>query len=269
MKTMEDKIKKLQAPLNIKDIDFRVQSLSAKGYVTILAYKDSRVDQHRLDEAVGAMNWKREHTRDNKNCIVSIWCDDKKMWVSKEDTGTESNTEKEKGLASDSFKRTCFNWGVGRELYDYPIIFLQLYPEEYKVFKDNNGKEKATPTFDFKLKKWTWELDVKDGKINLIGKDELGDIRFDSTKDFNSIPRPSKVKGKTQPQQKEQPIKKVESKAEDPKRLPALTEALYKETIKLTDRNAVDKVLESYRMSEKAREGLTIHLMSLDASNQS
>ena len=88
--------------------------------VSLLFYKDARVDQNILDEAVGPMNWQRMHGRDNANCSVMIWDDQKKQWVSKEDTGTESNTEREKGLASDSFKRACFNWGIGRELYTAP-----------------------------------------------------------------------------------------------------------------------------------------------------
>lgn len=77
-----------------------------------------------LDETVGPLNWKREHSRENANCIVSIWDNDKAQWISKEDTGTESNTEKEKGLASDSFKRACVNWGIGRELYTSPFIWI-------------------------------------------------------------------------------------------------------------------------------------------------
>ena len=77
-----------------------------------------------LDETVGAMDWKREHTRNNANCIVSIWDKEKQQWISKEDTGTESNTEAEKGLASDSFKRACVNWGIGRELYTAPFIWI-------------------------------------------------------------------------------------------------------------------------------------------------
>ena len=66
---------------------------------------------------VGAYNWKREHSRENANCIVSIWDENKSQWISKEDTGTESYTEKEKGLASDSFKRACFNWGIIKQLF--------------------------------------------------------------------------------------------------------------------------------------------------------
>ena len=54
-------LKGLQKPLPIESIDFRVQSVSPKGFCTILAYKDARVDMNRLDEVVGAMNWKREH----------------------------------------------------------------------------------------------------------------------------------------------------------------------------------------------------------------
>lgn len=102
------------------EIDVRVARTNKNGSVSVLLYKDARVDQNILDETVGPMNWQRSHSRDNANCTVSIWDEVKKIWVSKEDTGTESNTEKEKGLASDSFKRACFNWGIGRELYSAP-----------------------------------------------------------------------------------------------------------------------------------------------------
>lgn len=109
--------------LRAKDIDCRIQSVKSNGLVLLL-YKNARVDMALLDRTVGPLNWKREHTRDNANCIVSIWDDEKKQWISKEDTGTESNTEREKGLASDSFKRACFNWGIGRELYSAPFTWI-------------------------------------------------------------------------------------------------------------------------------------------------
>lgn len=109
--------------LKADEIEVRVGTCSAKG-TSLLLYKDARCDMAILDEAFGAMNWKREHTRDNKNCIVSIWDSEKGQWVSKEDTGTESNTEAEKGLASDSFKRACVNWGIGRELYTAPFLWI-------------------------------------------------------------------------------------------------------------------------------------------------
>ena len=109
--------------LKSNEIDVRIATLNEKG-ATLLLYKDARVDMDILDETVGAMNWQRKHSRDNANCTVEIWDNEKKQWVSKEDTGTESFTEKEKGLASDSFKRACFNWGIGRELYTAPFIWI-------------------------------------------------------------------------------------------------------------------------------------------------
>lgn len=109
--------------LKASEIDCRIATVNEKG-ITLLLYKDARVDQNILDETVGPMNWQRSHSRDNANCTVSIWDNEKKQWISKEDTGTESNTEREKGLASDSFKRACFNWGIGRELYTAPFIWI-------------------------------------------------------------------------------------------------------------------------------------------------
>lgn len=109
--------------LTAEEIDCRVATCNENG-VSLLLYKDARCDMNILDETVGSMNWQRRHTRDNANCIVEIWDDAKKQWIAKEDTGTESYTEKEKGQASDSFKRACFNWGIGRELYTAPFIWV-------------------------------------------------------------------------------------------------------------------------------------------------
>ena len=124
------------------EIDCRISQIKeAEGKpsgLTLLLYKDARCDQNILDETVTPMKWKREHTRDNRNCIVSIWSNDLKQWISKEDTGTESNTEKEKGLASDSFKRACFNWGIGRELYSAPFIWIPA--AKCNIYKNKMGK---------------------------------------------------------------------------------------------------------------------------------
>lgn len=112
-------------------------------WITALLYKNARCDMAILDETVGPMSWQRHHSRDNANCIISIWDEEKGQWIEKEDTGTESNTEAEKGIASDSFKRAGFNWGIGRELYTAPLIFIPHYgkdeKENYKV-KSVNGK---------------------------------------------------------------------------------------------------------------------------------
>lgn len=121
--------------LYAEEIDIRVgQAIKTDKFegVTLLLYKNARVDMDLLDEVCKPLGWKREHTRDNANCIVSIWNEDTKEWVSKEDTGTESNSEAAKGLASDSFKRCCVNWGIGRSLYTSPKITVACPLKEKK-----------------------------------------------------------------------------------------------------------------------------------------
>lgn len=110
-------------PLRADEVDVRIAQCKKNG-VSLLLYKDARCDMNILDETVGPERWQRHHSRDNANCTVSIYFPALDQWVEKEDTGTESNTEAEKGLASDSFKRACFNWGIGRELYTAPFIWI-------------------------------------------------------------------------------------------------------------------------------------------------
>ncbi len=109
--------------LRADEIEARVGVVTQNG-LQLLLYKDARCDMNILDETVGVLNWQRHHSRDNANCTVSIWDNEKKEWIEKEDTGTESQTEAEKGLASDAFKRACFNLGIGRELYTTPFIWF-------------------------------------------------------------------------------------------------------------------------------------------------
>ena len=115
--------------LRADEIECRVQSVKANGLVLLL-YKDARVDMNILDETVGAERWQREHyeCKGNLFCRVGIYCAPNELnpveWVWKSDCGTESNTEAQKGEASDSFKRACFNWGIGRELYTAPFTWI-------------------------------------------------------------------------------------------------------------------------------------------------
>lgn len=156
--------------LRADEIDVRVATITIKGF-SLLLYKDARCDMNILDETVGALDWQRTHTRENANCIVSIWDKEKNQWISKEDTGTESNTEKEKGLASDSFKRACFNWGIGRELYTSPFIWVS----DLNYIKTNPKTQKQTVTERFKVSmietstdKVITALEIQDSKGNVV-----------------------------------------------------------------------------------------------------
>ena len=123
--------------LNADEIDVRIgtskkNDIKESVGASYLLYKDARVDMALLDEEVGAMNWQRKHEfKDGKlYCSVGIYDEDKEQWIWKEDVGTESMSEAEKGQASDSFKRACFNWGIGRELYTAPFIWISALPKE-------------------------------------------------------------------------------------------------------------------------------------------
>lgn len=118
---MEQKIRLLRA----NEIECRIATISEKG-LSLLLYKDARTDQCMLDELFTPFGWKRSHQCIDGNlyCNVEIWDEEKQQWIGKQDVGTTSYTEKEKGQASDSFKRACFNWGIGRELYTAPFIWI-------------------------------------------------------------------------------------------------------------------------------------------------
>lgn len=175
----------LNTPLTIDEIDFRVQSINKGFYATILAYKDARVDMNRLDAVYGVEGWQKKYDIVNGNlfCSVGVWSAKLSQWIWKQDVGTESNTEKEKGQASDAFKRACFNLGIGRELYDYPAISIKLNSDEAELKGD-----KVYATFGFKLKEWKWYSEFKDGKlISLMCKDNNGAIRFEYPKKSQTL----------------------------------------------------------------------------------
>src|SRR5690554_1395175 len=116
--------------LRADEIECRVQIVKENG-CSLLLYKDARVDMNILDETFGVENWQRHHEIVNGNLFCNVGVrfsreNNYGEWVWKQDVGTESNTEKEKGQASDSFKRACFNWGIGRELYTAPFIWVTL-----------------------------------------------------------------------------------------------------------------------------------------------
>lgn len=125
--------------LNKDEIECRVATVNEKG-CSLLLYKDARCDMNILDETLGVTGWRRSHEVIGGNlfCTVEVYDDQKKEWIYKQDVGIESYTAKEKGQASDSFKRACFNLGIGRELYTVPDIWI---PAKYVNLKEGrNGK---------------------------------------------------------------------------------------------------------------------------------
>ena len=134
--------------LRADEIECRVSSIYAHG-LRLLLFKDARVDQKILDETFTPFGWKRTHQEVNGNlyCTVEVWDREKGEWVAKQDVGTASYSEKEKGQASDSFKRACFNWGIGRELYTAPSIWIPAALTHIKEDTARKGKYCTTDRF--------------------------------------------------------------------------------------------------------------------------
>lgn len=128
--------------LKADEIECRISAINEKG-LSLLLYKDARVDQKILDETFGAFGWKRSHQCIDGNlyCTVEIFDKESGQWVAKQDVGTTGYTEKEKSQASDSFKRACFNWGIGRELYTAPFIWITADKAAIQS-KESQNKEK-------------------------------------------------------------------------------------------------------------------------------
>lgn len=221
--------------LRADEIDCRINTVGEKG-CSLLLYKDARCDMNILDETVGAMNWQRYHSRDNANCTVSIYDSDKKEWVGKEDTGTESYTEKEKGLASDSFKRACTNWGIGRELYTAPFIWI---PSGLcKIIPKQGGKYTCNDRFYVKA----IEYNEKGSISHVAITDAKGNIVFETGK---------KIQSPSQRKAGKDLISKIESEIRRTKTDPRRVYATYgKRTIdELSEADAKDALQKLERLS--------------------
>lgn len=147
-------------PLRADEIECRIAQVSKTGKgVSLLLYKNARCDMNILDECIGAARWQRRHyeCKGNLFCSIGIKCGSE--WVWKDDCGSESYTEKEKGEASDSFKRAGFNWGIGRELYTAPFIWI---PGNQCEIKEKNGRMTCTDRFHVK------HITIADGKITSL-----------------------------------------------------------------------------------------------------
>ena len=133
--------------LKAEEIEVRVSRVTNAG-VELLLYKTSRTDSDILDETVGPENWQCSYESINGElfCTVSIWSDERGQWVSKQDVGSPSNVEAEKGRASDGLKRCCSRWGIGRSLYSAPRIFV--YADKCgKIQQGKNGKMQCYDQF--------------------------------------------------------------------------------------------------------------------------
>ena len=182
--------------LRADEIDVRVQQVakSSKGvFAMLLLYKDARVDMNLLDEQFGVFGWQREHSfKDGKNyCKVSIYNPDTRGWIAKEDVGVESNTEETKGEASDSFKRACVNFGIGRELYTAPNISIELTDGDY--YSKGNSKFALNAWTKFRVHEITYNKERRIESLTIV--DQKSRVRFSfgkSSQQTAQVAKPAK-----------------------------------------------------------------------------
>ena len=155
---------------NLRKDEIEVRVASTQNNVAqLLLYKTARTDAAILDETFGQFNWQCSYSeiKGNLFCTISVRDPNTNEWISKSDCGVESNIEKEKGEASDAFKRSGFRWGIGVELYGTPKIKVPI--EESDMY---NGRFCQT----FSLKDIQISPDHK--IISLSIQDRRGNVRY-------------------------------------------------------------------------------------------
>lgn len=235
-------------PLTSEEIDCRVSMCRENG-VSLLLYKDARVDQNILDETFGIFGWQRSHQLIDGNlyCTVSIRNPETGEWVHKQDVGKESNAEKEKGQASDSFKRACFNLGIGRELYTAPFIWI---PQEMVTIKEDN-KGKYTTYDKFSVRSIT----IEGGKIVQleIQNDTRKCIAYTyGTKKQNNAPAQNEQVN-AQSQQNQTPVKTPEEIEAEKARIQKEKEEAAKKELEAIDKDKIiplRKMFVAYKFDE-------------------
>ena len=150
-------------PLFAGEIECRVQRINEKGF-SVLLYKTARTDMNLLDETVGPFGWQNrfEEIKGSLYCHISIFDKDNNRWIEKSSNGVESNTEAIKGESSDAMKRAGFMWGIGRELYSAPFIYIKN--DGKLVEKNNKGQWVLASNVHLKVSK----IEYKDGKITYL-----------------------------------------------------------------------------------------------------
>ena len=129
----------IKFPLLTKDdIDVRIGQISKAdpNKASLLLYQDARCGMKYLDKVVGATNWQKRYyeAKGLLICAISIYDSDRHEWVEKSDTGSTGTIEEEKSIASDSFKRACVCWGLARELYSAPDIWVKIESKYDKFY---------------------------------------------------------------------------------------------------------------------------------------
>lgn len=129
-----EQFESLKKPFKPNEVQWRVSVTTKTTPMKGLAvpYLDSRAIQNRLDSVIGRENWQNEFTtcamgKDNAFIsTISIFCSKRNEWISKSNGAGSTNIEPVKGGLSDAFKRAASMWDIGRYLYEFNGVWVEL-----------------------------------------------------------------------------------------------------------------------------------------------
>lgn len=158
--------------LNADEIQVRVAQIKANG-ASLLLYKDARCDRKILTETYGDL-WQNDFKVIDGKMYggIGIYNKDLNQWLWRWDCGVESNTEAEKGQASDCFKRAGFKWGIGIELYSAPFIWVNI-----DTVKDGVKYKLANPFMKFNVKEIGYDENRNINKLKIT--DDKGNVLYE------------------------------------------------------------------------------------------
>ncbi|MDH4129836.1 MAG: Rad52/Rad22 family DNA repair protein, partial [Spirochaetota bacterium] len=144
---------KLKDPFSPDEIEWRVQQSGVKNgkpWAMVLAYVTSRAVMDRLDEVFGIMGWKDSYIPGADGgviCKLSVWDNEKKEWITKEDGSENTNIDAVKGGISGALKRAAVKFGIGRYLYNIEAsfaIFSDAGKHSYIIYPTRDDQKRKT-----------------------------------------------------------------------------------------------------------------------------
>lgn len=131
MEQQQNTLDILTAPLQPSEMEWRVQQQTKTGKLIVVPYLTNRTVMERFDRQFGWSGWSNDIKEIDGGflCTITVTMPDGQM-VSKTDGASRTDIEPVKGGISDAMKRCAVQFGLGRDLYNFPRVFIET-PDKY------------------------------------------------------------------------------------------------------------------------------------------
>jgi hypothetical protein len=144
----------LAEPFDADEVRWKPQIVSGNRAMAI-AYVSARTVMDRLDDVLGAQNWRDEYQclpDGNVVCMLSLRLDGE--WLSKSDVGGPSEQpdsgDRMKSAFSEALKRPAVKWSVGRYLYRLSSQWCDYDPHKKQFLRTPSLPRWALPVREAK-----------------------------------------------------------------------------------------------------------------------